>query len=355
MSRKKGICVNCGAPCYKSKSISGVDCCAKCRHDVAKSVVTGGAYFEPSESVIELGGVITPARPKLTALEIEKLAKTNQAAQFKMKPQALSLDVHIDTGKPVTMVFMADAHFGALATDYAKIRECIDFVLKNDGFCLANVGDWIDNFFKFFNQAPVHEQVVTPQMQLEWWLEIVLDLAKAGKAVVEWPGNHDDMRWQRELGMSLTQFITSNIEKHTELLQNYARFDGMGLLNLHVGKQHYTILGNHKWSGRSVHNKLYGHQKAITEHGSVDAVIGAHFHVPAYSTFPKTGSFAKTVEYVHLVQCGAAKGADLYSTQNSFRPGIYGTPCLTFMPNEHRIIYHEGPLDALIYSKGLEK
>jgi len=227
------------------------------------------------------------------------------------------------------VIFSADWHLGSVSINYDEFVRHINFVLENDIYmCL--VGDLIDNFKPPFRSAQaILQQIMNPKMQKEFLAAIIREFQGKNKILAAWWGNHD-VEWDEN------KFGESPVKQM--LSEQFAYFNGIGRLTLHVNNQHYTIGASHYFKGYSIYNKTHALIRAVWQQfgQECDVVVQGDRHVYAYQY---VNQYEKDL---HLLQIGTFKEDDGYS-KRFWGKGQIGIPVMLFNTRRHDIMWLRKP------------
>ena len=166
------------------------------------------------------------------------------------------------------VVFFGDWHYGSRECDNKRALRMLDYCLKKKIYVLL-MGDLIEAGTRYSVGAGVYQQNLNPQKQMEYVVEKLEPLAKAGLILGLISGNHED-RIEKETGIAISKVMAKMLN---------VRYLGSACWNLFkVGKQNYTIYSLHGSTGsRFVYTKL----KALVDisHSfDADLIVMGHVH-----------------------------------------------------------------------------
>lgn len=224
-----------------------------------------------------------------------------------------------------------DVHFGSETCQTEYARERLDHALKNKMYVLA-MGD-ICEIALVGGKSDVYGQRLTPEAQIDYAVEALRPLSKAGLLLGLLTGNHERRIW-RATSMDVTKIMAK------ELGVPYLGHSCFCLF--WVGKQSYTVYATHGSSGaRMSHSKL---RIALDMFKSVsaDVLLMGHVHdlcdlTQLYREVDKRGQVVK--EYArHAVITGHYLGyRDSYAEEKDLPPSRTGSPTINFHGNEHTV------------------
>lgn len=246
---------------------------------------------------------------------------------------------NIASSVPVVVIFTSCWHIGSRGTEYTRLMNFIEMVLNTDNVYVGFLGDELDNFFSFYSQEAIAQQLLHPSIQRQVLKEIVDELTENNKLLFSIYSNHTNEREEKILGYSPSK----------ELFKNTLFFDSKGTLDLTIGSESYKIFLLHKTKTNSMDNPCLGMKNELKRYSfydRYDVVASAHLHHPylAVEYIPEKTIFLKA---------GTFKTQDLYS-ERSWKKGIMGSPAVVFYPDKHYTIPFLDAEDALYYLQGAE-
>lgn len=233
------------------------------------------------------------------------------------QPKPVEVEFYDDT----LVTFMADLHIGGEHTDYKRIEDEVNAVVKspnpNTGVFL--LGDLIDAFA--FNPAQFGEIEQTPE-QINYARSLVQHLDKHGKLLGVWNGNHD--AWVKKYGFDPYTYILEGI--------NVPYMHGIGYVTAKIGEEKYNIAGNHMFKGSSMYNPTHPQRRAINEGArGADIVVSGHWHDKGISQIPMM-EFGGESRITTLIALGTYKATDeyirTYGFSNRDPKSMYGVSIL---------------------------
>jgi len=279
--------------------------------------------------------VVYPIKEKIvTWRDFTRLAKEHQQIRQSLDFSETEANVGItaDTDKDGIVVLpLSDLHVGGEGVDYLAIESITDFIKTNKIYVIL-VGDELDTFFSNFkNASALFQQVLNPEEQitfLESWLgEIEPWLLACG-----W-GNHTEKRLEGLLGINFIGKLKSKSAPY---------FDGIGKINLKVDEIPYTIIINHKGTGKSKYNPNFGSYDMARNKVDGDLFITGHYHEPAFSNFLIRN------KPVIAIQTGSFNNYDKFAMRGfKFGPDEVRLPAVYISAKQKKIIPFDSVEDAL--------
>lgn len=200
--------------------------------------------------------------------------------------------------------FIGDIHAGALDTDYRRVEQEVDQIVKTPHSYAVLMGDAIDGFF--FNPAQMEEVEQVPE-QIEYYNSLLTHLGSHHKLLAGWAGDHDE--WSAKMGHS------ANARFARETGAYFMK--GVGYLTLDVAGQKYNVTGTHRPAGHSIYNNAHGAMRLGRDAQGSDIVVTAHTHSKGVSQQPvkEYGGNSRLVTYISV---GPYKSTDEYSQKLGF-------------------------------------
>lgn len=242
------------------------------------------------------------------------------------------LEVKKDNGEYAEFVAFGDTHWGHPQSDIERSKRMLDYCLKKKIYILC-MGDLMESGLSSSVGDSVYQQKLNPQKQMEFIVEQLEPLAKAGLILGYHMGNHE-MRIRKQTGVDISKIIC-RILKVPYL--NYACWN-----LFYVGKQSYSVYSWHGSSGaRFSHTRL----KAVTDitrYISADLILMAHTHslmedsclIQAVDRNRKMVIEKKT----HVVLTGSYLTWDLsYAQEKGYSISKLGSPKIKLFANKSDI------------------
>jgi len=227
-----------------------------------------------------------------------------------------------------SIVFWGDCHYGHPQCDEEKAKAMLDYCLEKHIYIMG-MGDLIECGLKDSIGDSVYKQKLDPQEQMEYMIELLTPLAKAGLILGLHEGNHEN-RISIRTGLNPMKIICQ------QLGVSYLGYAVWNLLR--VGDQAYTLYSYHGKSGsRFKHTKI----KAVTDiahYFEADIVAMGHVHDLAVEVIrrQRVNRRNKTVEErkVHVILTGAYLKYDKsYAQMGGYPPAGIGSPKIQLYAN----------------------
>ena len=156
-------------------------------------------------------------------------------------------NVTINTKEPIYIMALGDAHFGSWGTDYEVLKKVTDEIINTPNLYVVLIGDLLQMSIKLRGVLEVADNALPPNdqlMLLDSWLQEI-----SHKVICSTWDNHSVMREENQVGYS----------KYAEIFErHHIYFNGIGHLDLNVGKQVYKIALSHFFRGYSIENPCHG-------------------------------------------------------------------------------------------------
>jgi predicted phosphodiesterase len=212
---------------------------------------------------------------------------------------------------------LADTHLGAWSTDYELFMRITDEIHSIPNLYLCLLGDMAHMAIKMRSMEEVQENLLPPDLQL-MYLESWLSEMQHRVLASCW-GNHDTEREQQLTGGSRIVDLYRKMVPY---------FDGIGIVDLQVGEQAYSIAMSHRFPGRGA-NPVQGPMSYLLKEGlDQDIAIAGDSHVPGIMTF-NHGSRQKLA-----VNCGSIQTDSGYAKRYFSLLTAPIFPCFTLDPQE---------------------
>ncbi len=170
----------------------------------------------------------------------------------------------------VGIVMLSDLHALSYGTDHDVLTRMVDEILAVPNLMIGLVGDLIQMSIKMRSVLEVADNILSPEIQMEW-LESFLDEIKDRVVFATWD-NHSVEREEKQSGISVFKRLMS---------RKVVYFNGIGHLDLTIGKETYKLAMTHKVRGRSMYNPCHGLQRYMRFEGvDREIMIAGDSHVP---------------------------------------------------------------------------
>lgn len=220
-------------------------------------------------------------------------------------------------------VCMSDTHFGskAIKKTIKALAKKLDKIKSHPQVFILFVGDMID-------YGPASPRGLKQDQQLKYKNQL-----KMARAFVDEIG-------ERIIAITsgchshFTYNVTGEFPEEELAKDTYGGIflgDG-GVLNLRVGTNTYRVFMSHKLRGRAKTNPASGLLNIALYGIDFDIGVTAHNHSPAVQMRPLRD------KVIHMINCGAEKGMDMYARKNGYTPTLSATPCFFLSSKEREII-----------------
>ncbi|MES4791839.1 MAG: hypothetical protein C4321_01585, partial [Chloroflexota bacterium] len=147
-----------------------------------------------------------------------------------------NITFHVD--HPICVICLSDLHIGSWSTDHALLESITDDIITTPHLYIALLGDLQEMAIKLRSVAEVTGNLLPPEFQhqyIESWLDEI-----AHRVLFSTWGNHEVVREEAQAGSSrLADMLKRRVIFH----------DGIGHINLTIGKQVYRIAASHRFRG----------------------------------------------------------------------------------------------------------
>lgn len=242
-----------------------------------------------------------------------------------------------DATEPILILPFSDTHMGSWAADVRLFRAFTDEILATPNLYVLLLGDLIEMAIKLRGVGEVTNQILRPDQQMDFmadWLDEI------GHKVVgaTWE-NHAIMREESQSGVSMMKSI---------LNRRFVYHDGIGHMDIKVGKQIYKMALTHKFRGNSYLNRTHGPARYMRFEGTDrEIAIQGDIHTPGVSEYYDGAlkRIAVTCGTLHLKSLYARRHFSLF-TQPSF-------PCFELYPGDDHLIIPYWNLRTWQIAKGM--
>jgi len=247
---------------------------------------------------------------------------------------------------PIAVMYSADWHLGSLAVDYQSFRDHLSFLINNNRFMMALVGDLIENFVQFKTKAPIFAQIIPKERQEQLLKGVFNELTGKRKLLFAASGNHDIEFDERLMGYSPIKRL---------LQEQIPFFRGQGVAQIIIANEKggkevsFTNAVTHKSRFNSFLNQHHTNQRLYQLFFPGDVVVSAHLHTPAISNH---------IHYIDaermglgfggrswFIRTGTFKTDDTHS-QRYFKQGRIGIPTVVYFPDKRQCKAYETPYEA---------
>lgn len=247
---------------------------------------------------------------------LEKMQELRSKASFSQDEAFIELG---DGTRPVALVCFSDQHMGAWSTNYRNLVRFTDEFLSIKDLYILLLGDIGQYAIKLRNVLEVSDNILPPEQQTQF-IEDWLDEMQHKIVASVWD-NHGVERQESQAGESILKRILS---------RRVTYFNGIGHLDIKVGKQIYKVCASHKFRGRSMLNPVHAILRYMRFEG-IDREIGfmGDSHVPGMAKYTDGPKVRVAVNSGSLQDnSGYAKRYFSLKTHDVF-------PCLVLDPDVH--------------------
>ena len=188
-------------------------------------------------------------------------------------------NIQIDTPlKNLIIQPLSDLHFGAIGADYNLLQTYTKMILEIPELYVILAGDMVDNFVNFRNKLAMHQQILSPDQQEEYFTEW-LNLIRHKVLFATW-GNHEEFD-EKATGKNHIKKI---------LNEKNIYFNGIGQADIRINEVKYKVVVTHKTRFHSSFNTTHGlKQLARKDIPDGDLYIAGDKHTPAKETAIERG------------------------------------------------------------------
>lgn len=224
-----------------------------------------------------------------------------------------SVEVQIDTDKPILFVPLGDVHAGGEDINYEAFAKDVDLIREAGGYT-ATFGDLTDSYFFM---PEVGEQIIAGDEQILYMRSALHFLAEGGHLLAGWGGDHDMWAKDKSGAHTLYQGFSEEFNAHY--------LEGVSYLYVHLNeggdRVTYPIVGSHRHKGFSVYNDAHsGWRQYLDEATTTDTdllSITAHKHTKAYLQQCRKKFGGKEIR-IHSLALGTYKASDRYSRKRGW-------------------------------------
>ena len=232
------------------------------------------------------------------------------------------VSVHIDSNKPIILLFLSDLHIGAVSGHYRELRKTVDIISETSNCYMCSTGDTVDNYLPSWHSSGLFTVMCPPEIQkvlVEYLFSRI-----GGKLLALVQGCHDEASHHSD-DFDWTKFLTAKF--------GCANLGFGGTLHLKVGEVTYDVMMRHKYRYNSSFNLTHTVKRMFEHLGEFDVGVVAHNHKAAIEQAEKTG-LARV-----FVRPGSFKGMDRYARQGGFAPDsrCY-MPCVVLFPFVRKMV-----------------
>ena len=229
-----------------------------------------------------------------------------------------------DQKEPLLIIPVSDTHIGAWATDINLFTQMTDEILAlgPERARILLLGDLGEMAIKLRSVAEVTGQMIPPERQaafVESWLDEIMHMVVAAT----WC-NHAVEREEKGSGISVFRRMLNKF---------FVYHDGIGHLDITIGKETYKLAISHRFGGYSIYNKTHGPNRYLKFEGiDREIAIQGDRHTPGKAMY-YDGPMKRLV-----ITCGALNTGSTYAKRyfSLFTQPAY--PCVELYPDQHLFI-----------------
>jgi hypothetical protein len=247
-----------------------------------------------------------------------------------------SVEVEIDSEKPICLAMIPDVHAGGEDVNYHRFVRDVDIIRSIKAFAVT-VGDLTDSFFFM---PGVDEQLTSSEEEVLYVKSALGLLAEGGRLLAGWGGDHD--LWGRD-----------KMGAHSLYAEFYDRFgayylEGVSYLTIGLNNGErlvkYPFVGSHRHNGYSVYNDCHAALRQLRDEGiapNSDHIISftAHKHWKGSLTQIHKVHGGDEVCF-HCLALGSYKESDRYSRKRGYprkKEKSQGATAVILYPGEQKV------------------
>lgn len=207
---------------------------------------------------------------------------------------------------PILINLIADMHVGHPTTNYARIEQEADEIVKTANSFVMILGDQINNL----NWNPGQmEEMEQPPEQIEYVRSFYEYLATYNKLLLVMQGDHDG--WLLKAGFDMLTEVPDHYGAHAT--------HGITQVTANVEEQAYKMGMAHQLPGHSIYNVVHPQMRAERFGGlrGSDIIVSGHNHKKGYATDYQQ-NFDGTHQ-VHYIALGPYKETDAWLAKKGFK------------------------------------
>jgi len=254
--------------------------------------------------------------------ELWEKAYAFQVASRRLSTRLDEVTIRLDTDEPIGVVFLADAHIGAISTPLDEVQSRVQAIVDCPILYPISVGDTHENYLPSHHPQATFGVMFPPELQKELVIDLYMKLKGRWLAAVQ--GCHEEFSHSAD-DFDFTKYLAHQLE--------CANLGFGGLINLHVGEQLYQIAVRHKYRYHSTLNPTHTCKRLVQmEYPMADIACVAHNHR------------AGCVQLSHrdkdrvYVRPGSFKGPNRYARSLGFTDTGSAMPVVILWPNKRQML-----------------
>lgn len=209
-------------------------------------------------------------------VEWSDLARQAQKLHKKASVSQKFATVEVGDGtEPITVLLFSDQHIGALGADYDAFFRITEEIKNTPNLYVILGGDALEMAIRLRSVSEVCAQILDPDKQerfLESWIAEIKH-----KLIASCWCNHGVERQEKMAGSSYIKRL---------LADACVYFNGIGHLDVKVGKQTYKFALSHKFRGHSYMNPCHAGMRYMRFQGSDrEIALMGDIHQPAFMKY----------------------------------------------------------------------
>lgn len=224
-----------------------------------------------------------------------------------------------DGSSPIAIAPFSDQHMGAWSTNYDSLVELTDELLNTPNLYIGLLGDYGHYAIKLRNVLEVSDNLLPPEQQTDfiesWFNEIWHKVAFA-----TWE-NHGIERQEKQAGESSSKRL---------LNRKVTYFNGIGHIDVKVGKQVYNGAASHKFRGKSIDNPCHAQMRYMRREG-----IDREFAIQGDTHVPGMAKYTDGPKERVAINCGSIQEGSGYAKRYFSLTTHPVYPILVLHPDKH--------------------
>lgn len=260
-------------------------------------------------------------RGKVNWREMAKWARDGQDIKGRMSSSNDFGTIKLGDGsRPIILATFSDTHIGAWGSDYREFERMTNELITTPNLYVALLGDYCEFAIKLRSVLETTSQVFTPDMQLEFLEDWLMEI-KPKVAFATWD-NHAVEREEKQSGVSGVKRLLS---------KNVMYFNGIGHVDIRVGRETYKIAASHRFKqGSSTMNPCASMMRYMRFEGlDREICMQGDTHKPGMTQY-KDGNLLRlciNAGTLHLNSGYAKRYFSLFTAPDY--------PCLVLYPDKH--------------------
>lgn len=266
----------------------------------------------------------------------EKFKEINKAFDPEVKEQfkeALIIPEEGSFDRPITIIPITDVHFGSKQTNIHKLNQVLKYIEETPDCYTILLGDMMETATKRSVGLAVYDEEIDLRDQLKFLSKALSPLAKAGKIIGVFTGNHE-MRVAYLTSLNPAELLAERLGVHY--------FGYQGYISLKVGSQAYHIFAHHGVGGGSTPAGKLNAMRRLNRVAEADIYLSGHTHgrMHDHDILMKINDETCRVEpkIRHYIVAGSfLEYWGGYAEMKLLPPSITGTIAFRLMPDQKKV------------------